>query len=76
MQVPLEALALFLAGLDHARTGALELLDAGSEVCLQPPVLERDPRRGSDRVEELPLFDELAVMDQRGDLAAVSVEHR
>jgi hypothetical protein len=74
MQIPLQPLTLLLPGLEDASAGSLQFLDAGSKLRLQTSVLEGDPRCSSNGIEQLRLFDQLAVVDQRRDVAAVTVD--
>ena len=74
VEVALEPLALLLAGLDHARARALELLQLRLELDLQAPVLERDPRRRADRLQQLRLLVERGVVDEGRQMSAVAVD--
>ena len=75
VEVALEPLALLLAGLDHALARALELLQLRLELDLQAPVLERDPRRRADRLQQLRLIVERGVVDEGRQMSAVAVDH-
>ena len=69
VQVPLQALALVLRGFDDPGARAPQLLEPGSQVGLQPTVLERDPGCCADGVEQFGLVGERRVVHQRRDVA-------
>ena len=76
VQVALEALALFLALLDHARTRATNLLQARAQVDVELRILERDSRGSRHRGEQLRLVQQRRVVHQRSDMTALSVDQR
>jgi hypothetical protein len=64
VQVPLEPAALGLRRLDHPRPRAVQLLQSGLQLGLQPAVLERDPRRRADAVQQLGFVAQRRVVQQ------------
>ncbi len=76
VEVALEPFSLLLTGREDARTRAVELVEPGAELGLEPRVLERDPGRGGRRGEQLGLVVERGVVDQGRDALAVVVDQR
>ena len=76
MQVPLDALPLGVGRLDDARTGGPELVQARSQLGLEPLVLEREPGGGADCVHELGILAERGVVDERRDAPALPLDDR
>src|SRR6516225_8162379 len=63
MKISLETAALGVAGSDQARPGGLELEQLGSQLCLQPGVLEGEKRGGACGLEDRTLADQPIVVD-------------
>ena len=76
VQIALDAPPLGVGRLDDARPGGSELVEAGAQVRLEPLVLEREPRSGTDCADELGLLPERRIMDERGDAAALPLDDR
>ena len=76
VEVALEQLPLSLCRLDDPRPGPSQLLEPGSELRVQPGVLERDSGRRPDRVEQLGLLLQRRIVDQRGHMRAAEVDRR
>jgi hypothetical protein len=69
----LESAPLRVRRLDHPTPGSVELLDLASDICLQAGIRNRDPRRGSDRLDELVVGQHVGVVNKHGNgLTAVA----
>ena len=73
VQVALQPPALLRAGLDDARAGGAQLLDAGAQLGLQPLVLHRQAGGGRDRAQQVGLLGQRHVVQDRAD--APVLEH-
>ena len=61
----------------HEVALALELVEPGAELRLQAVAVQREPRRDGDRLEQLRLVEQRAVVDDDGDgLAGLARDHR
>ena len=76
VQVALEPPALGVAGRDDPLARRLQLGEPRLGLRVQALVLERDRRRGADRLDQLGVVVERGVVDERGDLAAVALDRR
>ena len=76
MEVALQPLPLLLAGLDHPRARAPQLLEVRLLLGLQAAVLERDPGGRTHRSEQLGLILQRRVVQQRSHVRAVAVDQR
>ena len=76
VEVALEPPPLGVAGLDDARARGAHLGELGAQLGLQARVLQREARRGADRLDELGVVEQRRVVDERGEALAVVLEHR
>ena len=74
MQVPLQALALLLAGFDRARPRASYLLQTCCHLSLQAAILERHTGGRTDSGQQLGLVLESRVVQERCDSDAVPLD--
>ena len=75
VQVALQPLPLLPARLDHPLAGSVQILQPGPELGAQPPVLQGDPRRRGQRLDQLGLLLPGAVEGQRRHRLGVAVHH-
>ncbi len=76
VEIALEPGALPLTGLEHAPARAPQLFEARLELGVQLPVLERQPRRSADGLEQLRLVAERPVVHQGRDRLALALDQR
>ena len=76
VEVALEPPALGVARRDDPLARGLQLGEPRRRLGVQARVLERDRRRGGDRLDELGVVVERGVVDERGDLAPVALDGR
>ena len=67
MQVALEPAALGVAGLDGARAGCAQRLELGAQLGFQALVVECEPRRRADLLEEPGIVEQGGAVPEHGD---------
>jgi hypothetical protein len=76
VQVALEPAPFGIARLDDAGARAPELLESGTQVGLEPRVVERDARGGAHGADQLRLVAQRGVVDERRHAAPAAVHAR
>jgi hypothetical protein len=71
VQVTFDPAAFLQAGLHDPGAGSADLFQLGGQRRLQPRVLQREPGRRDDGVEQRPLVEQFAVVHEHGQRGAV-----